>query len=53
MLETHKNVVVPPKEESEDTSPKHGSGGHSTCSTKPKCGAKTRAWHQGYCCCFC
>ena len=42
MLEI-RNIVLPLKEESKDTKPTPGPGGNSTYSTKPKCGAKTRA----------
>ena len=42
MLEI-RTMVLPLKKESNDTNPTHGPGGNSTCSTKPKCGAKTRA----------
>jgi len=42
MLEM-RSLVLPLKEESKDKKPTHGPGGNSTYSTKPKCGAKTRA----------
>jgi hypothetical protein len=42
MLEIH-SIALPLKEASKDTKPTHGPGGNSTYSTKPKCGAKTRA----------
>jgi hypothetical protein len=42
MMEIRSNGL-PLKEESKDTKPTHGPGGNSTYSTKPKCGAKTRA----------
>jgi len=42
MLEI-RSIVLPLKDESRGTKPRHGPGGNSTYSTKPKCGAKTRA----------
>jgi hypothetical protein len=42
MLEIH-SIALPLKEERKGMKPKHGPGGNSTRSTKPKCGAKTRA----------
>lgn len=42
MLEI-RSSALPLKDENKDTKPKHGPGGNSTFSTKPKCGAKTRA----------